>query len=333
MTRGRVAVAIVAAAGLSAISQPSHADMGKAPVGPNGYTLSFDGGYLHQDGPDVTGHGIVVTSGGPEQDTFVSPNDGYFVGGQIGYENGTPYLFDFNRFEVYLLYGNADDSARNTAPPLSDIILKNVDGTLLGAGGGLTGRTKVERETWEVGFRLEDDDVVNATTTVTWAFAPFIRSFEEDTSTLVTTTLCCEFRRGASVDALLYGIAVSAEPETWLTSNVALVGRVGAGIYGYDADGKFRSSSNGTPDIFAATISDNDSGVGFRGLLGIGLKVKLSQTANLEGFAEADYFSNVPTAHLTSNKIVGLESHVQDDDLWELRTGLRITIGLGSAPN
>ncbi|HEX2840439.1 hypothetical protein [Hyphomicrobium sp.] len=338
MTKWRVAL-VMLAAGLFAFPASSWADMGKAPVGAKGYILGFEGGYLFQDGPEVTGHGIVLSPGGSTHDVKVSPEDGYFVGGMVGYDNGTPYLFGFHRVELFLLYGEADDSERDRAPPLSDIVLKTVDGAILGSGGGLTGRTTVERKSWEFGFRLEDDDTINSTTTVTWVLSPFIRNFDEDTDTLVTTATCCggccEFRRGADVDSWLYGVYVAAEPETWLTSNFALVARLGAGIYGYDADGKFRSSSTAVaPDLFAAHVSDGDSGVGFRGLLGAGLKFKISSTAQLEGFAEADYFSDVPTAHLTSNDPSGgLVSHVQSDDLWELRSGLRLTLGLGSSPN
>jgi hypothetical protein len=339
MTLRRVALAIIAAAGLSMAPQASQADMGKAPVGPNGFYIGFEGGFLHQDGADINGHGIVFTPGGPVSDVKVSPDNGYFVGGLIGYENGTPFLFGFHRVELYGLFGEADDDASNTAPPLADIVLKTVDAEILGATGGLTGSTSSERRTWEFALRFEDDDVVNSTTTVTWVFAPFIRSFEEDTDTVVTTATCCggccEFRRGADVDATLYGIYVAAEPETWLSSNLALVARLGAGIYGYDGDGSFRSSSTATPpDLFAAHVTDGESGVGFRGLLGIGLKLKITSTTLLEGFAEADYFSDVPSTHLSSNdRNEGYVSHVTEDDLWELRTGLRLTVGLGSAPN
>jgi hypothetical protein len=329
MTTRGVRIAIIAAAGLTVFSQSLLADMGKAPVGPNGLYLSFEGGYLRQDGPEVTGHGI-ETSGGDERDVLVSPDDGFFVGGLIGFDTGAPYLDKFHRLEFYLLYGNADDSKSDSAPP--DLTLKSVDGVTL-ITGGLTAKTKIERETWEFGARMEHDQAVNPTTTVTWSLSPFIRNLQEDTNTVVNA--CCELQRSGKIDAWLYGISLSAEPERWLTPHLALVGRLGAGIYGYDADGKFRSSSDApAPDIFAASVSDGDSGFGFRGLLGVGLKYKLSPTANVEGFAEADYFSKVPTAHLSSNSSAGgYESHVQDDDLWELRTGLRLTLGFGSTPN
>ncbi len=331
MTGRRVRFAMIAASGLIAFSQAPLADMGKAPVGPNGRYLSFEGGYLHQDGPDVTGHGIVVTGGGAERDVLVSPDDGFFAGGTVGFDTGTPYLDKFHRVEFFLLYGKADDSRSDTSPPAADLTLKTVDGTIL-VTDGLSAKTKVERESWEFGARLEHDQAVNPTTTVTWSLAPFVRNLEEETHTAVSA--CCDLQRSGKIDAWLYGISLSAEPERWLTPQLALVGRLGAGIYGYDADGKFRSSSDLDPDGFAASVSDGDSGFGFRGLLGVGLKYKLSPTSNIEGFAEADYFSKVPTAHLSSNSSAGgYESHVQDDDLWDLRTGLRLTFGFGPAPD
>jgi hypothetical protein len=331
MTSRRVLTAMITTAGLAVFSHASQADMGKAPVGPGGSYVSIEGGYLYQDGPEVNGHGIVATAGGPEQDVKVSPDDGFFAGGLVGYETGTPFLAGFHRVELFLQFGRATDGESDTSPPASDLSLKTVDGVTL-VTGGFSAKTRSARQSWEFGTRLERDAVYDPATTVTWSLAPFVRSLEEDTRSVVSA--CCDIRRSGKIDAWLYGLSLSAEPETWVTPQLALVGRLGAGVYGYDADGKFRSLSDMTPDGFAASVSDGDSGVGFRGLLGVGLKYKLSPASTLEGFAEADYFSKVPTAHLSSNSSAGgYESHVQDDDLWELRTGLRLTIGLGPTPN
>lgn len=340
MTVRRLACAFAATVGLALTPHAAQADMGTAPVGPQGIYLSFEGGYLHHDTDGVTGHGIVLTPGGPTRDVEVSPDDGYFLAGLIGFENGTPFFFGFHRIELFFLFGDLDgDTVSHTAPPLDDVALTSVDGTILVTGGGQFGRTTVERRTWEAALRFEDDDVINATTTVTWVFAPFIRNFDESVDSIVGGTLCggsvCAARRSGDVDSFLLGFYVAAEPEMWLTPALALVGRLGAGVYHYDADGKFRSSSNPLfpPDTFAANISDDDSGLGFRGLLGIGLKFKLTSTMHLEGFGEADYFSKVGGIHMTSNTGTGFVSHVEDDSLWEFRTGLRLTIGFGPAPN
>lgn len=338
MTGRRVAFAVVAAAGLAAGSHTAKADMGTAPVGPPGIYISFEGGYLYHDADGVIGHGIVLAPGGDPQDIFVSADDGYFFGGLIGFENGTPFLFGFHRVELYFLYGNADDGRTDTAPPLADLALTSVDGTVLVTGGGTRGKTETERETWEGALRFEDDDGINQTTTVTWVFAPFIRNFDESTFSFVEGGVCggpCVARRNGDVDTWLYGVYVAVEPETWLTPNLALVARLGAGVYGYDSDGKFRSSSNAAPppDFFAANVKDGDSGVGFRGLFGIGLKFKLAPNANFEAFGEADYFSDVGTAHMSTNQQNTFVSHVDTDDLWELRAGIRLTLGLGPAPD
>src|SRR5262245_44220921 len=116
-----------------------------------------------QDGGDVTGHGIVTTAGGAISDVGVSPDDGWFAGGTIGY-TGTSFFG--GRAELNLLYGQADDERNDRAPPLADIVLKSVD-ALLAQGGGLKGHTSIERQTWEGGFRLEGDNPVNSTTTAT----------------------------------------------------------------------------------------------------------------------------------------------------------------------
>jgi hypothetical protein len=77
-------------------------------------------------------------------------------------------------------------------------------------------------------------------------------------------------------------------------------------------------------------FSDGDSGVGFRLVLGAGLKFKLTETARLETFAEADYFSDVGTAQLSNNDPNdATASHAGTTDMWELRVGARLTIGFG----
>ncbi len=133
------------------------------------------------------------------------------------------------------------------------------------------------------------------------------------------------------VETWLYGVNFAAEPEVWLSSGIALVGRLGLGVYGFDADGTFVSSASLDPDTFAARVNDDNSGIGFRGQLGIGLKFRLSPGANIEAFSEADYFSDIGTAHMPDNQpSSGDLASVDTDDLWELRSGLRLNIGFGS---
>lgn len=314
-------------------SLPANADMGTAPAR-DGIIVSIEGGYLHQDGGDIVGFGtspvFIVNGTEPVTDVLVSAEDGYFAGGFLGTDTGQPYLFNFfHRIELAGLYGETDESARASVPPHGDIVLTSVDGGLVGVNA-TEGRTSVERQTWEVALRFEGDDRHNGQTTTTYVISPFIRGFDEDSRTVVTA--CCDFGRTSSVDATLYGVYIAAEPETWVTPSFALVARGGVGVYGYSADGEFRSFGDVfTTDDFAASVSDSDSGAGFRGLLGAGFKLKVSQATSLEGFAEADYFSSVPTARLISNSLDGgIVSHVGDDDLWELRAGARLTVGFGN---
>jgi hypothetical protein len=302
--------------------------MGTAPVSPQGTYVSFEGGYLLQSADGIIGYGASATPGVVD-DVIVNPRDGWFAGGLIGLASQAPLVagLPFRRIELYGLYGRADDSSSATAPPLTDLVLKNDDDSQL-VDGGLTGRTTAERWFAEGQLRFEGDDIVNASTSITWVVAPFVRWSGEDVNTVVTG--CCDLIRDASVETRMYGVLVAMEPEIWLAPQIALVGRLGAGIYGFDADGDYRSRSTlPGPDIFAAHITDGDSGVGFRGQLGAGLKFKLTSTVNLETFAEADYFSDVATAHTASNHADGSVSHTESTDLWELKAGARITIGFG----
>ena len=159
-----------------------------------------------------------------------------------------------------------------------------------------------------------------------------MRFDEEDVHTTAIGTADKAWRR-SDVETWFYGVAVTLEPEIWVSSSVALVGRLGAGVYGYDADGEFSSSSTLAPDPFAARITDDDSGAGFRGLLGAGIKVKLSSTMTLTGYADADYYSHVGSADLPDNQFTSATtSRVATDDAWELRAGTRLSVGFDSGP-
>jgi hypothetical protein len=313
---------------LAAAATAAFADMGKAPVSEGAYG-SLEGGFLYQDGGDVIGHGISPVAG-TTIDVLVSPDSGWFAGGLIGFANRDASIagLPFRRMEFYGLFGRTNDDASDTAPPLSGTALKKADGSPPVVIDGATGATSSERRTFEGGIRFEGDDVVNSTTSMTWIVSPFIRWSNEATDTLVTQ--CCNLLRSGDVDTTMYGILIAAEPEVWLTNDVAFVGRVGVGIYGYDADGDYSSSDN-LNGFFASQLSDSDSGVGFRGQLGVGLKFRLSPTANLETFAEADYFSDVGTALMANNQPGDTTpSRTGTTDLWELRAGARVTIGFGA---
>jgi hypothetical protein len=326
----RMAVRSLASAlALVMASATSFADMGRAPVGSNGTYVSLEGGYLLQSSDGVLGYGT-ATGPGSVTDITVSPDSGWFAGGMIGFVNNGPLIagLPFTRTELYGFYGRANDSRSGTAPPFSGISLKNDDASLL-VDGGVSGSTSIERQTAEGGVRFEGDSQVNATTSLTWVLAPFVRWNGEDTNTVVVG--CCNLLKDASVDTWMYGVVLAMEPEVALTSQVSFVGRLGAGIYGWSAGGAYHSYSTlPKPDPFAAALSDSDSGVGFRGQLGAGLKFKLGPAMNLETFAEADYFSDTGTARLSNAQPGDItQSHTGSTDLWDLRAGARVTIGLG----
>ena len=84
--------------------------------------------------------------------------------------------------------------------------------------------------------------------------------------------------------------------------------------------------------FFAANVFDGDSGVGFRLQLGGGVKFKITEAANLETFAEADYFTDVGSAHMADNQPSNaVSSFTSTTDLWELRAGARLTFAFTSA--
>lgn len=306
------------------------ADMGRAPVSGQGTYGSLEGGYLLQQSDDLIGHGV-QTAPGIVEDVNVSADSGWFAGAMIGIANRDALVtgLPFHRVELYGLYGHTDDDAADTVPPAADILLKSVDGTALGVGFG-DATTSTERRTIEGGLRFEYDEQNQPVWSQTWIISPFIRNMDEETRTGCSAA-CGVGERSGDVETWMYGVTVAFEPEYWITPGVALVGRVGAGIYGYNADGDYRSASLVVP-AFNAQLSDGDSGVGFRGQLGAGLKFKISDGANLETFAEADYFSDVGTANMSNNQAAdATASSTSTTDLWELRAGARLTFAFTSA--
>lgn len=338
MARAALFSLAAAMATAAAVASPALADMGRAPVGPGGRYFSLEGGFLHQEGADVIGYGVADSIGGPVNDIAVSPAEGWFAGAMLGWDTGREIIpsLPFTRIEGYALLGSADDSASDTAPAGGEILLKSADGDPLGVGGTI-GETSVERRFFEGGLRFEGDRVRSEggslkdeapveRSSLTWVLNPFVRWTGEESDTHVPN--CCA-TRSADVDTWAYGALLAIEPELLLRPGVSLVGRAGAGVYGYNADGDFHSASAASPDPFASDFSDSQSGVGFRGQLGAGLKFWMSERSILDVFAEADYFSDVGTAAMSDNQPTNADSsQVETDDLWEVRLGARVTIGL-----
>jgi len=290
----------------------------------------------------VNGFGIVSPSGRIGE-ALVDPENGWFAGGMIGYARPNTNVMGLpvSRIEGYILFGRTEDSIGASVAPGGDLTIKSVNGNI-NVVGGARASTSVERRTIEGGLRFERDEFsyeggslkdepVRSNRNLTRVISPFFRYMEEDTDTEVRG--CCSAFRSSSVENKMYGVMAALEPEYWFNPGIAIVGRAGVGIYGYNADGDFRSYSQSpfVPDPFQASVSDDESGVGFRGSLGAALKFKLTEASRIETFAEADYFSAVGTAAFSNaNPANGRASRVEIDDMWELRAGARLTIGFGS---
>lgn len=310
------------------IASPAVADMGLAPAGPGQVYGSAEGGFLYQDGGDVNAYGI-SSAPGTYVDQFVSADGGWLAGLQLGYENGKPFIsfLPFTRVELFVFGGRTDGGRSDSAPPLSDISLKSVDG-LVNVIGGTVANAETERQTVEFGYRSEFDQRLNADTTITWGYVSFIRNSQEDT--LVTCTSLCSVTRSAGLDNWLFGSMLVMEPEFRIVPSVALVGRLGAGFYLWEAEADFLSSAPSAPGSpFNAAVRDKEDGIGFRGSLGASLKIILSPGAFFETFAEADYFSDMATARFSNASTTDTTpSFIVEDSMWEFRTGGRLTVQL-----
>lgn len=307
--------------------------MGSAPVA-SGVYVTLDGGYAYSDGSSTIGHAISPTGAlaDPSAETLIQADDGYALSGSIGYvaPSGFAAALPISRIEGYLSFSSTDDSNADTVNDPQRITLKSVDGTALGVIGVMAASAQ-ELRRYEGGVRFAYDQSTGAASSLSFVVTPFVRNIDEETSSVAIGTADTAWR-DADVTTWAYGVTVAVEPEVWLTPEVALVGRLGAGLYGYSANGDFSSRSTaggGGFDPFAASVSDDESGIGFRGELGAGLKFKLTEAVTLTGYGEATYFSAVGSASLPDNQFVtATTSSVDISDSWELRAGVRLSIGL-----
>ena len=263
-------------------------------------------------------------------DTSVNAHDGWFAGGSLGFAAPSAIFagLPVSRVEAYITYDDADSSRTDTLANPARTTLKSVDGSALGVVG-FTATSSVERRNYDGGVRFAFDQMTGPASSVSWVLTPFVRNSDETASSVASGTVDTAWRN-ADVETWSYGVTAAAEPEVWLTPSFALVGRLGAGIYGYRASGDFQSASSApAPDPFSASVSESETGVGFRGQLGAGLKFRLAPSVILTSFAEADYFSAVGSARLPDNQFgSAATSRVETADEWDLRGGVRVSVGL-----
>ncbi|MEQ1653110.1 MAG: hypothetical protein ABL897_11530 [Hyphomicrobium sp.] len=307
--------------------------MGRAPVASGAY-ITAEGGYQFIDRADAIGHGISSTGliEGPTTDTAIGAHGGWGAGASIGFASSGPIVtgLPFTRAEIYVSFFEADDTQSDTVADPAKTTLKSVDGSALGVIG-VTATSEMQRRASESGVRFAFDQDAGPDTSLTLVVTPFLRNAREDTDTVAIGTVDTAWR-SANVETWQYGITVAIEPEVRISSTVALVGRIGGGIYGYSADASFASRSTApVPDPFLATLADSDTGVGFRGVFGAGIKLTLAPGMQLTGYAEADYLSNTGRAILPDNQFTSATtSTLGSDDGWEFRAGARVSLALGS---
>lgn len=317
---------IASSVAFAALAGPAAAEMGRSPV-PAGLFVSAHGGYFFQDLDGSLGHGIAPVTFVTGTDRALEPEDGWFAGGTLGYVLPAPTL-GFDRLELSIDFARAEDDATDVPGPAQFVLLSSANGAFL-AGAGTRGSSSLTRESVETSLALKRDLMLGAVS-MTVGVVPFVRHSEERAAALVTGVGGSASRNG-EVDTWSYGAMLVAEPEIRIANGASLVGHVGAGGYGYDADGDFASFSAAAP-IFNTSVSDGASGGGFRGSLGAAIKLKLSDAMTLTAFGKADYWSEVAIARTSSQVVPVIDpAGVRTDDAWEVQAGLRLTLGLAPA--
>lgn len=310
---------VIAGLCLAGFAGVAAAETGRAPVRAGTY-VSIEGGYQLLEGEPARAYGYSPAAGVHLGDVLVDSDTGWFGGIGIGYAaRAGAVLGLFDRVELSLGHARSHESRATQGDGLA---LASVDATAIAMNAGAAS-AKIERQAWDIAAALKTSSGMT-----TWSLEPFLRLSDDETTQGLAGAGGSVFRSG-KVAATFVGVMAAVEPEIALAPAISLVGRLGAGVYGYRASGKFRSWSPDTP-FFDAAVDDSASGAGLRGSLGAALKLAFSPSSTLTTYIGVDYWSRVPSLSMTDQDVNTIDpSHLKGADLWDGRAGVRLSFGLG----
>lgn len=302
-----------------ALASPAMAEMGTSPSEPGSMYFTAFGGYVNSDGTATPGHGRNVNT----PNFLVEAEDGGFGGVTLGYVFGTPVPFGLTNFRgeaTFAVSGFSDDEISNPTGSILD--LNGVSGVI-----NFPVQSEQSRDVYDGSLALKGDMELGPDLGMSVGLEVFVRKSEDETTAVNSAG---NFRTH-DVDALFYGAMVVVQPEFAITPSLSLVGDLGVGLYGVDADVDSRSFVAAT----ALTFADEDSTVGFRGRANGGLKFNATDSISLTVFGGVDFWSDVPVANQRRTQIIapGVPPRTKFTDLVELKAGLSLTFVFGGAPN
>lgn len=297
----------------------AQAERGEAPEGATGFYLSLFGGYVYQDAPRTlgfrTGMGLITN-------TFV-PQDGGFVGGDLGYILGTndaPFGLKNTRIEFTFNTNvlSDDGDSRFTGGAIS-----SVDGTAIGGSAGFVTAHKHSQKVFDGSIALKGEMATGEVVDLTTGLEFFVRSREDK---LTSSVFSGGLVNNLALDAWYFGTMAAIQPEFKLGNGLTFATEFAAGVYVVDSDGAF-TDNFGTGN---GSISDSRTSAGFRGRLGGALKASLANNITASVFGVVNYWSDV--AHVVMadrNGAFGVPTRIGSQGATEAKVGARLTIAFG----
>ncbi len=299
----------------------------------DGTYVSVWGGYFYTDAPEVEGFSQNLVGGGFPliQDFPLDAEEGGFFGASFGTPIDPTSLF-FKHIEVYFEGLITEKDKQAFADP------SGITYTQFGFSDGIiaavipsVASAELERERYEFGANLSlgnqmpNFGPLNLVATVFGGFGNedvFVHHFIPGAGIFDTSK--------SDLDWQFYGLLLGTDATIPVSTSLDLILRGAAGIYYFDADADFVSTSDFASRNFQTSDSDND--FGFRGKLSAELRAKLSQDIVVSLFGGVDYWSDVPYSELTDSSTflfsTGVPAHIDTDDVLDVKAGIKVTVSL-----
>jgi hypothetical protein len=313
----------------------AHADMGKGTVD-SGLYVSFDASFVTEQGSPIRAFGTEEPR--PPfniKDEYLGLDQGWSSGASIGYVTPRAILGIFDRAEIAIDYAELTNqmSERNAYSFLSAVDARDF------AFYADDAASEIEAIILSGALPLKFDSMVGSDNGLTLGVEPFVRWSKQKLNTLLKSSGATPndpvntYTDLADVTSLYYGAMLTAEPELQLTEMVSLAGRVAGGIYGYSSRGTFSSRFQfpGDSEASNALVLDEAAEVGWKASLGAAIKFRLAPSSVLTSYITADYWSSTASIERPTSDFYALESqtaHIGTADLWDLRAGMRLSVGI-----
>lgn len=299
-----------------------------------GTYVSVWGGISIIDAPEVEGFSTAVNAADVliKRHRLDADESGFF-----GVSYGTaidPAALYFKRIELYFEGQiTREDSQSAVNPSGANNIKFGIPTGEIVNGVDYSATAKMKRERYEFGVNLSQGGQMANLGPLNLGLTTFAGFGQEDASSSLAANTNSDFTNTRSdLDWKFFGLMLATDTTIPVSTSLDLILKGSAGVYYYNADADFVSTSNNANNISQRADSDND--FGFRGKLSAELRAKLSEGVVVSFFGGVDYLSDVPYAQLTDSTKPRFSfqtpPQIGSDDLIDLKAGIKLTISLDS---